>query len=237
MIETEQRVEQRDQVGETGLKMMTSAMKHFFQRTDHRHQRQGGFDQHALVPCAARTQLEIGGNTSGIIETCIGKDDSLVLQVSDQRQEDLVMDIDPARTIRDTRVERGALAETLLSAEAMSLNRHAIDWPPCNRRQIAVDARDLDRYIPELGVLTQAGDDWPCQVRLRCLWTSEQVDAARFAVLRIHQPDLPQQALDICNRLRQWFENLNTFFGRRLKPKVNLDHHFTHDVISLQYIK
>jgi hypothetical protein len=70
-----------------------SAMKHFLQMADCRHQRQGGFDHHPLIPGATRAQLEIGGNAISSVEADIGQDDTLVLQRSDQRQKDLIVDV------------------------------------------------------------------------------------------------------------------------------------------------
>ncbi len=68
-------------------------MKHFLERTDHRHQRQRGLYQHALVPSAAWAQLEIAGDPAGRIEAGIGQDDAGALQGLYQGQKSLVMDI------------------------------------------------------------------------------------------------------------------------------------------------
>jgi hypothetical protein len=59
---------------------MASAMKHLFQMTHHRHQRQSGFDQHPLVPGAAWTQLEMGWNAVAVVEPGIGQHDAFVFQ-------------------------------------------------------------------------------------------------------------------------------------------------------------
>lgn len=65
---------------------MTSAMKDFLQMTDYSH-------QHSLVPCAALTQLEVGGNAISIVEAGIGQDHVFVVQSGDQWEEDLVVNV------------------------------------------------------------------------------------------------------------------------------------------------
>ncbi len=42
-VETQNRIEQSDHVGQTSLEVMAGAMKNLFQMADHRHQRQSGF--------------------------------------------------------------------------------------------------------------------------------------------------------------------------------------------------
>src|SRR5664279_863739 len=72
---------------------MTCTMKDLLQMTDHRHQRQGSFDQHPLIPGASGAQLEVGGNADGIVETHICQNDTFVFQSSNQRQKDLIVDV------------------------------------------------------------------------------------------------------------------------------------------------
>lgn len=92
-IEAEQDVEHGDDVSQTSLKMMTRAMKDLLQATGGGDQRERGFDQHALVPGTAWTELEIGRDAISVIETGVGQDNALVLQRFDEGQKHLVMDV------------------------------------------------------------------------------------------------------------------------------------------------
>lgn len=92
-IETKDRVEQSDDIGETGLEIMASVVKDFLQMADHRDQRESGFNQHPLVPGSTRAQLEVEWNTIGIVEASIRQDNADILQGGHQRQKNLIMGV------------------------------------------------------------------------------------------------------------------------------------------------
>ena len=78
-------------------------MKDLLQAANRRHQRQGGFDQHAFVPGATRAELEVVWNAVSVIEAGIGQNNALVFQSRGQ-----LLDANRTGRVRAAQLRLGA---------------------------------------------------------------------------------------------------------------------------------
>jgi len=70
--------------------MLAGTMKDFLETANGRDQGEHGFYEHAIVPCAARAQFDIGRNTRSSSEADIGQNDAVSIKRLYQWQEDLI---------------------------------------------------------------------------------------------------------------------------------------------------
>jgi hypothetical protein len=83
-------VEHGSGVGETGLKMMGSTMKHLLSMTHDSQQRKGRLNTHAVIPSSFQAQFQVVGNARFATTAKISQNKSISRQQIDQGQKILV---------------------------------------------------------------------------------------------------------------------------------------------------
>ena len=68
-------------------------MHHLFEVTDEGQHREHRLNQHAVVPLAAATELEILGITRSRMEAGVAEDEHLLFELAHQRLESVVSDV------------------------------------------------------------------------------------------------------------------------------------------------
>jgi hypothetical protein len=70
--------------GEPGVEIRPDAVHDLFEMTDERQHREHRFDEHTILPLAARTEFEVGRIALGGMEGCITQDNHAFFKLSRQ---------------------------------------------------------------------------------------------------------------------------------------------------------
>jgi hypothetical protein len=97
MKETEEDIEKGSSTRQASEEVEVGAVMKVFQITDDREHRQGGFDQHALIPSAFGTQLEIGRQALSRAKAQVRQDDRAAFEWGDHRMKVLVGSVERCR--------------------------------------------------------------------------------------------------------------------------------------------